>query len=167
MESYINNYRADFDARFAQSGANSPGAWRLTLSYTIYQHSETVVSIEWAESYYTGGANVGFEYSTFTFDRSSGQLIEIADLFAEGFDPLTTLQQPVRDELNIMLSDNSTTTAINNGTDELSDFSHFVLTETELIILFEPYTVAPGAAGAQRVSLPLSDYETTLNSQFR
>lgn len=167
VDTYLANYRHDFDVMFEQNRHPGQGAFQLELLFEVHQHSEDVVSIQWNESFYTGGAHPGFGYTTFTFDFADGIVVDFEDLFAEGVDPLTAVMQPVRDALTNMQGEFSDAQFINDGTDDLRDYQHFVLTHNALVILFEPYAVAPGAAGPSEVVLPLSDYGDLLRPQYR
>jgi len=165
IDTYLSNYLADFEVNFAQNGASSPAAWQLNLAFQVYPRNLSVISIRWDESSYTGGAHGNFGYTTFVFDLSVGQVMSIDDLFVDGVDALRELQQPVRDALIAQLADFSDAQAITAGTDDLSDFEHFVVTDTDLIIYYEPYVLAAGAFGAVEVALPLRDF--SLKPQFQ
>lgn len=167
VNSYIDTYLETFLDAFEESGADSPGPWTLDLSYDLYELNSNIISILWTETFYTGGANVALEYTTAVYDVDSSAVVNFIDMFVEDVVPLDVVMPPTREQLAIKLDGISDEASINAGTDELSDYLNFVLNDTELIIFFEPYTVAAGAAGPQQVELPLGDLADVLQPEYQ
>ncbi|MEO1164512.1 MAG: RsiV family protein [Chloroflexota bacterium] len=166
MDSYVTILREQFVTDFEINGAQSPGAFQLIVEPIIYLRDDSIISVRWDETRYVGGANISFEYTTFVFDLNQADLLRFSDLFTDDTDVLTTIQPLVRDSLTTQIGDTTTQDAIIRGTDELVEFDHFVLTDTDLLIFFEPYTVGAGALGAQTIRLSL-DSAPNLREVYR
>ena len=73
-----------------------------------------------------------------------------------------------RTELRDILGDMLNEEMLENGTSkDLANFSRFMLAPRDLVIFFEPYAVAPYAAGVQVVSIPLTRLGALLKPEFR
>lgn len=159
LDSYVTILLEQFETLFVNDSATSAGPWQLTLEPTIFRQGENIISVRWDETRYTGGANIGFEYTTFVFDLTEMTLLRFSDLFPDDVDALTTIQPLARATLTAQVGEATNQDAILNGTDELVEFDHFVLTDSDLILYFEPYTIGPGALGGIEISLPLSNIQ--------
>lgn len=125
------------------------GGYVLDIDYTLYEVAG-VTSYVVSEYQYTGGANGNATLRTFVFDED-GELLELADVVPEG------LRENLLAEVQAKLvSSGGFLDAVENLTFE--DFENFYITETELVIGFSEYEVAPGAAGIVEVRLPIEAY---------
>jgi peptidoglycan-N-acetylglucosamine deacetylase len=160
IDTYLADYRAEFMQSFEESHQADSSPWFLEITYAIYHHSPTILSTRFDESWYTGGAHPNLTYTSFTFDSATNTILAFEDLFAEGINPLERIVPLARSGLVEKLSGlgvevDTTDSSIIEGTNDISDFRNFALTETELLLFFEPYQVAPGAAGPQEIQIPL------------
>lgn len=129
---------------------------KQTISYifTIYQD--------------TLGAHGNTFFHTFTFDTKTGAALGLNDIFLENSKYLDTLSSTSRTKLPAVIGDGFDTTMIKDGTtpDE-KNFRNFFLGNNELVILFDPYAVAPYSAGPQTLRVPLSELSSILKPEYQ
>jgi hypothetical protein len=117
-------------------------------------------------SYYTGAAHPNTYSISLPFDTVSEEELLLSDLFSSP-DYLNLLAEQVREDL--MQKEFADEEWINGGTDpeEPVNYASWALTEDSLIIIFDPYMIAPYAVGTQRVSIPLSELSGMLKEEYR
>jgi len=126
-----------------------------TVSYAYTLHMDTL------------GAHPNTFFRTFTFDLESGEELEIGDLFLPRSDYLKRLSAIAEFELSKSLGEFVDIEYIRQGTGpEAINFQSFAIDGTNLVLLFPPYQVAPYAAGAQTVSIPLEQLRDILRPEY-
>lgn len=134
-----------------------PGPYFLSIETDIFAYDSYVRSVLFTIRDYTGGAHPNLYYATYTFDTRDGHFIDPEDLFIPGSDPLATIFPIVQADLAAQMGSGADLTWINSGTGtNFDNYANFVLTNSALIFYFPPYQVAPYAAGAFNVEVPLS-----------
>lgn len=110
---------------------------------------------------YTGGAHGLQATKTFSYDIN-GKLIKLSDLFTTGESGLKTISTfVIRDLIGRSISDS---TWINEGASPNSEnYQNFTISEDGLTFIFDPYQVAPYSAGAQNVTVPLTNFKNIAN----
>lgn len=169
VDEFIQQRKTEFIQFFSEGGffPGVPAPWGLWIEYEEYQFSDTVISLSFTISDYTGGAHPNSYFQTFTFDLAENRVIAFDELFVEGSDPLSTIYPIVQQKLTELIGDYSDPQWIETGSGEnLANYQSFVLTENSLIILFPPYQVAAYAAGPQQVEIPLADLNAILKPEF-
>lgn len=149
-------------AEFQAQGEEAPAS--LASSYLLITYekktSPRTITYLFSSATYTGGAH-GIEVPvSFTFERTTGRQLMLADLFAPESGYLARLSDIARRELPDMMADYANIDFIMSGTAPTEDnFQTFYLTDTRIVFLFPPYQVAPYVAGT--VSLPIERKELT------
>lgn len=120
---------------------------------------------------YTGGAHPNTYSGTFNFDMRTGKKISISDLLTEG--GLQRVAMFSKEQLQAKLGAGLEETGaydedwIKEGTAAAEEnYQAFTLGENALTIYFDPYTVAPYAAGPQKVEIPYASIEDVLKSDL-
>ena len=167
LDSYLNDYRANFMQMYEESYMPEFGSWFTEHSYTIYHHSPTVASVVFTITDYTGGAHPNTYFQSFTFDTAANQVLAFEDIFAEGVDPLASIIPIAREKLLAKLAElgmdaDTANMFVPPGTDDLGDFQNFALTDTDLLLFFSQNQVAPSAAGTVQINIPFSELEGLL-----
>ncbi len=112
----------------------------------------------------TGGAHAFTTTRTFSFSQN-GTLISLERLFASGVKGLETITPYVRTVLSEELGGESDW--IREGTMPVADlFECFVVTDEGVTFIFDPYQVAPYAAGIQTVAVPYAVFEAVAGDVF-
>lgn len=169
VDTFIEQQKTQFLQFFAEGGfyPGVPAPWGLWIDYEEYQFSESVISLKFIISDYTGGAHPNTYFQTYTFDLTQETLIGFEDLFLEDSNPLAMIAPLAQQQLTETMGEFADPQWIAEGTGENpANYQSFVLTETSLILLFPPYQVAPYAAGPQQVEIPLADLSAILKPEF-
>ncbi|TLX76498.1 DUF3298 and DUF4163 domain-containing protein [Labilibacter sediminis] len=106
----------------------------LSVSFSIYQ--------------FTGGAHGNTFYQTYLYDTSKGQLLSLNDILPKG--TFAELRSQVKAKLKAKLSYQD---FIDDGTESIESFERFLVTDSSVIFLFQPYDVAPYSEGSQQVEI--------------
>lgn len=147
-----------------QSGVPG-GQFMLESDYSVMKFSESVYDVIFHGYLYTGGAHGMPIIRTFIFDVSTGDRIELSDLFKPGTDFLKTIA--VYAEQEIIKRDVSEPDWIKSGTEpKPENYQDYYLTKDGLMIVFPPYQVAAYAAGPQEVLIPFLAIKGILNEQY-
>jgi len=127
-------------------------AYSYETSFSVMRNDGHLLSILMTISSYEGGAHPSSTFATINAVNSNpGDQWVLSDLFNPGTDYVTQ----INGEINALIAAD----AAMNGTLWFSsiDANHaFYLTDTHLVMLFEPYSIAPGAYGAPTFEIPLS-----------
>lgn len=142
---------------------SSPGPLWLEMTYRDFHYSPDIFSVVFYDHQYTGGATTNrMPVHTFTFDRAGDRILAVEDLFVSGVDPLDVIEPIVIADLQAQLgNDPATVAAIEAGTaHDINNYRNFAIDADALIFFFQPYQVAPGAAGGRTVRVPLSQIQS-------
>lgn len=132
--------------------------YELSTAYVLTSPSPQYLSLVWQIYVYTGGAHSNLEISTFTYSATTGNTIELYDVFEDLDLALEIASDYAERELKRTLEDMADLDMIREGTaPDVENFSRFALTPSGMRFYFPPYQVAPWAAGMQTVEVPLSE----------
>jgi len=140
--SYLNgNYRAQ---------VRKDGVVSLLLDYSIYVD---------------GAAHPGGELASINYDSNTHRLLALADLFRPKSRYIARVSEIAIRSLD--QNEFADTHAVHQGAGPVkSNFKVFTLMDTELVLHFQTYQVAAGAAGSQKVVIPLSSLKPLLQQRF-
>jgi hypothetical protein len=118
------------------------------------------VSLSLSE-YFAGAAHPYNSVIAFTFNAVNGARLQLKDVFTRG-DYLNYLSRESRAKLENYKQDGQSivfdSNMVREGTEPIeSNFSNFLIEEETLMIIFNPYQVAPYAAGVIKIKIPLSN----------
>ncbi len=135
----------------------------LDVSYTEEKNTRADTYIFTIESY-TGGAHGLQATKTFTYNET-GIPVTLATLFINGEAGLKTIAPYVQAQLkNTEMTDAQW---IAEGAAPVADnYQNFVVTDTAITFIFDPYQVAAYAAGKQMVNVPLSVFKSIANKEL-
>lgn len=140
----------------------SSGSLSLDISYQAVA-SKTVQNYIFSINSYTGGAHGMQVRKTFSYDKT-GQLLGISSVFTNGLSGLETLSTLVKKEL--MKREEADFKWISDGASPKEDnYSSFVITDTGITILFDPYQVAAYSEGSIDVAIPVSAFAKIASPQ--
>ncbi len=133
------------------------------FSFSGYPHVQSVLLNVYVD---TAGAHPGIVYRTWTFDRSTDRLIAFRDLFQPEHNPLWTIHPMVKEQLMSREYADESQIEAATGEEDFDNYRNFVIDGDDLVILFEPGTVAAYAAGPQEVRIPLEDIQALVKPPF-
>jgi peptidoglycan-N-acetylglucosamine deacetylase len=112
----------------------------------------------------TGGAHGLQTTKTFSYDEKGNQ-IQLKDLFTNGAKGLGVISDYVQKELaKREFADKAWIAEGSAPTEE--NYQNFVIEDTGVTFIFDPYQVAPYAAGTQKVLVPASVFKTIANPKL-
>ncbi len=149
----------------ASKGYPDYGAY-LKGRYTAEILKNGVISVLFDYDEYTPGAvHPWGVMASINYDTRSGRFLGISDLFRPGCNYVSRLSEISIHELE--QHEYAQETAIRNGAGPVEkNFQVFTLTDTELVLHFQQYQVAPGAVPAEQVSIPLSNLAHLLQKDY-
>jgi hypothetical protein len=142
----------------------------LTIDYSVVMYDEKGISVCLDTYPYLGGAHGMLYFDTINFDLEKMSLVDLGDLFADGYDYLSMISDYCREDLIRQMNERDyelDAQWLEEGTDpgNIDNFTNFLVTPSELIIKFQAYQVAPYAAGDFTVNIPYDTFEGNLNPE--
>jgi hypothetical protein len=154
MQQFLQSYRD-----FVESFPEAPGTWSIERVARPLWNDAGILSLEFSEESYTGGAHPNAETKLVTFDATDGRRLRLADLFVEGFEePLRTLgEKAFRAAHGLGATDDLVAAGFwfEDGRFRLGE--NFAVTAEGLRVHFNAYEVAPHAIGPTDLTLPRAD----------
>jgi hypothetical protein len=122
-----------------------------SLFDTVHVGSD-VVSARLVISTYMGGAHPNSFISGLNFERSTGKMLTLNDALSMIGLLLEQVAEKAKEELEVKLGESIIAPEGADATPE--NYSSFVVGAEDVTFIFQPYQVAPYAAGPQEVSIP-------------
>jgi hypothetical protein len=144
-----------------ETSAESLGS-DINSSYVVALARDDLISIEFTVSSYSAGAAHPNSYTeVVNFDLGSGKQLKLADLFLPGAKYVQALStyciQDLKKQAKSQGDGVEDDDWIQKGAaPELTNYENWAITRKGLRITFDPYQVAPYAAGPQQVLVPYS-----------
>ncbi len=173
MKAFVDGEIAQFkkDGNFPQLSAEDiqmlglgERKYALGIEYKTYESAST---LSYVYQLYTdtGGAHPNTSYRTFTFDKKTGALLALKDVFAANAPYLQTLSTKSRLVLPGKIAAMESVTVkevdtdyINSGTKpEIVAFQNFYFEGSNFVLLFPPYQVGPYVLGMITLPIPTSE----------
>lgn len=130
----------------------------LMGSYTLTRPSARALSLVFEIWTYTGGAHGNLDVIPLNYSLLSGQRLGLVDIFENVDKALEIMSSKSRRELAVRLGGGRVDSMILEGTEPVTDnFSALALVPGGVRVYFQPYQVAPWAAGTQRVFISLEE----------
>jgi len=143
----------------------------LQTDFSISLLSAKFASILFSYYSFTGGAHGNTTTSSYNYDFENKKKIELKDLFAENFNYLKFISDYCIEDVRKQNEAQGYTPDVGwiseGASPDLANFKTFVITKNSLIILFDPYQVAPYAWGIVSVNIPFSKFRENMGSGFR
>lgn len=169
FRSYVGENEAAI-ADFLARGEAAPASLASSYLLVTYEKktSPRTLTFLFSSATYTGGAH-GIEVPvSFTFDRTTGAQIELADLFLADSSYLARLSDIARAGLPGVIGEYANPEFIVSGTGPTADnFQTFYLTDAHLVFLFPPYQVAPYVVGTVTLPIERSRLNDVLRPEYR
>lgn len=148
----------NFESTYTEEPKLTNSLYELKATYTITRPSDAALTVAWEVSSYTGGAHGNLDIITNTYDVKTGKTVDLYDLFKDLDTALNEMSSYSYKKLAENTEDMSNEDMLRGGTTPDADnFSSFALTPAGIRIFFQPYQVAPWAAGKQIVDIPLEE----------
>ncbi len=165
VQSDLNSFLDDFNTT---DHDYDPGPWFLEISYYVNRNDDAFVSIIMNVSIYTGGAHPNSYTNTLNFNlEEGGHLMSLADVFNPVATQVNSSTGEKQDYMEF-ISEYVINELLKNGVSDEdwiragaaadeTNYQNFYFTDYEIVFIFDPYQVAPYAAGPQEVAIPFED----------
>lgn len=124
-----------------------------------YYSNDQVLSFYVDYYTYTGGAHGLTDRVGYNYRMSSGSELKLSDLFNQGYDYKTVLNEAIAEKIK---ADPEKYFNGELGFQGITEKQGFYLDSKSLIIFFNPYEIAPYAAGIPEFYIPLNDFGSGL-----
>ena len=130
----------------------------LWCSYAVSHPSDKALSITFELWTYTGGSQGNLDVMTLNYSLVSGQRLGLVDIFEDPDAALAIMSAWSHKELTQRLGGMRQEQMLRTGLNPVPEnFASLTLTPLGIRINFQPYQVAPGMAGPQKVDIPLDE----------
>lgn len=136
----------------------------LDVTYTLISQIGDLWSFKFDFSFYSdGAAHPGLNSTTLNYDLGQGRELVLSDLFLPNSNYLEVIANYCTAEL--MKQPYSDSFFLDGAKPTLENYRNWNITPDGLLITFDTYQVAPGAAGPQTVVVPYSELQTVIDPQ--
>lgn len=158
VDSIVDAEIADFHASLAEWDEPVDPEWTsfFEADGSVVWARPPIVSVVLDVSvFYAGAAHPGHYAVTLVWDAERGRALSLAGLFRRGSDWLEALAAQTEPALERELGEMADRGWIAEGAGPTAEnYARWALVEEGLLVLFDPYQVAPYAAGPQAVTIP-------------
>jgi hypothetical protein len=140
----------------------------LSVGYDVLLAQDDLVSIKFdVSTYFQGAAHPNSYADVLNFDLKNGKQLKLSDLFKPGAKYLPAIAAYCINDLKKQAKDKGLLDEeIEKGAAAKSDnYESWTITKRGLSIHFDPYQVAPYAAGPQFVLVPYSTLKDLINPE--
>ena len=162
---YIDDSIASFKIESVGGEATASDKSDLTINYSI-EESRLATTYIITSYIYTGGAHGYEDTRTFTYYIETGERITLDMLFEkEGYIP--ALSALVQNKLKARFGSEADMSMIEAGAGQMKEnFERFYLTDTSIIFIFPPYSVASYSEGTIKLEVSLSTLGGLVSEEF-
>ena len=133
----------------------------ISIGYRVALAKDDLISVEFSVStYFAGAAHPNSSTAVVNFDLKNGKLLRLADLFLPGSKYQQKLSSYCIQALEKLAKEQGADGMLEDqwiergAGPDLKNFNSWTITKKGIDISFDPYQVAPYAAGPQQVSVP-------------
>lgn len=167
-EGYTNvvAYANGFIRDFVKDKAEIPNmaTWNAEIDQKVRFNTPDFICIETNQFTYTGGAHGIYGTSYENYDRNTGDLIQLTDLFAPNFEKqlIATGEKYFRQSMAIPAAASFDQTDYTFPNNQFYLPKNFGLTQEGITFLYSIYEIAPYAKGEQEFTIPYGELKDLL-----
>lgn len=159
------SFRKDAESVLAE-GAPETESY-LSVDYAVLYHDEHLLSLRFdIGTYSSGAAHPDQNVTTLLYDLDHGEAVPLATVFKPSSDYLSFLANYTAKDselAKVRFPGNA-----HGGLDPKEEnFKNYLVTKEGLLILFDPYQIAPYAAGPQKLLIPWKELTSILSPDPR
>lgn len=151
--------------------------YAINITFEEKKNEKGILSLYVVYYTYTGGAHGGHDDITYNIDLKTGNLMELKDLFKEGYDYKKIINEKIQGQIGV-ISEELKQKSLKEGQkpedvyipyqgfESIRDDQPFYLKNDRLGIYFGLYEIAPYAAGIPTFEIPLADFQEGLKEDF-
>ncbi len=146
------------DQAEGMTGSGNP--YELRNDYELSYPSAEAVSIIFTVATYTGGAHDNIDIIVLSYELNSGELLSLEDIFKDQESALNIMSSYTYKALAARFGEDRIEDMLRTGTTPDTDnFSSISLNKNGICVHFQPYQAAPWSYGAQKVEIPLDEFQ--------
>ena len=142
----------------------------LYISYFVHNLDSDLISIRFKNDIYFQGAAHGYTFTAvLNYDVNNLEELMLEDLFKEDAEYLKKISEFTYKKINENLYEDEFVVDewLAEGTSPVKEnFMNFNIEESALVFTFDPYHVAPYAAGPQEVRMPFEELDGMLKDKY-
>ncbi|OQA21424.1 MAG: Peptidoglycan-N-acetylmuramic acid deacetylase PdaC [Actinobacteria bacterium ADurb.Bin346] len=168
----VGTFKKDMES-IDTAAEDTPEDWPVFVNtfrgdYSILlSHGNRFLSIPFIFYYFTGGAHGNSFNVMLNYDLKNYSKIELKNIFKPGFDYVSFISdyciEDVKSQNRQMGFEPDEKWIKEGASANEENFRNFVLNDDELIIIFDPYEVAPYAAGSVFVKIPFDRFRENID----
>ena len=168
INSFVSAQEKDFKDNISGLSDISSATGSLDISYKSYL-SDRTASFNFDVNSDTGGAHGNLNTITFNYDKTLDKVLTIGDVFVNQPDYLVQLSNLAKPLIKSSLAQSQFQDDLwleeGAGAKE-ENYQRFVFTQDGLTFFFDPYQVAPYAAGSQDITLSYQSLASLLRPEY-
>jgi hypothetical protein len=133
----------------------------LEISYSVEYADNDLISLNFLESTFSGGAHPNYNYFTITYDLKNGKELKLSELFKPGVKYLEAISAfAIKDLQSRKMPDSDENMGLaqdmweDGAKPTVQNYQSWNITKKGLMFTFDPYQVAAYAYGSQSVIIP-------------
>ena len=152
---YLFNYYNELISRGIEEGDPMLDYYTVDSDYEVKYHENNRLSIVSFDYEYTGGVHGSYWYTAHNFDLNTGQLLQLPDLFLDGANYTTVINNEIKRQIYILKQTNDYWESVPFQTIDPTT-PNFYLTPNGIGIYFTLYEYTPYAYGIPEFIIPYS-----------
>lgn len=130
--------------------------FEINSRYTVTTDNDSLISIYNDYYEFLGGAHGATTRTSYTVDKKLEELLELKDLFKEGYDYKTIINNEIKKQI---AEDKDKFFETADKFKGIAENQNFYIKDKVLIIYYQQYDIAPYAAGIPEFNIPLEIFQ--------
>lgn len=162
---FLSSLESDGKASYedSQNGKFHFFPFNANVTYEVGRNNKNLLSIPVVYYEYTGGAHGLTKMVGYNFNPATGSIVNLSDLFnSNNYLSLIkdTILKDIKSNSDIYFNDSI------DHINSLKAFTNFYITETDLIVFFNQYEIAPYSSGIREFKIPLKSLTKYLKPEY-
>ncbi|MCX7614514.1 MAG: DUF4163 domain-containing protein [Clostridiales bacterium] len=136
------------------------------FNYRIKYNQNNLLSIVLLNYQYTGGAHGGTDQIAYTFDLNTGKILELGDLMKKDSGYATYINSEIRKAIDERVKADILYEFEDGKFESIRQDPDFYLSNDAVVIYFQEYEYFPYAAGIQEFSIPYTNLNEQLKTEY-
>ncbi|GAB6281308.1 MAG: hypothetical protein STSR0008_00470 [Ignavibacterium sp.] len=164
-DDFFNDLKNEFE-NFTNEFPEAASQWDLNRNVKIIYNSNNIISLEYSEYYYLGGAHPNSVVLYKSFNLNNEKQILINDIFTENnFIKLNSIAENIfRKKWKLKKDDDLEKAGFWFENNKFALNNNFAITKDGLIFYYNNYEIAPYVFGPTELFIPFSEIKNLINS---
>lgn len=165
-DDFFNDLKNEFE-NFTNEFPEAPSQWDLNRNVKIIYNSNNIISFEYSEYYYLGGAHPNSIVLYKSINLNNEKQISINDIFTDtDFTKLNSIAENIfRKKWKLKKDDDLEKAGFWFENNQFTLNDNFAITKDGLIFYYNNYEIAPYIFGPTKLFIPFSEIKILINSK--